>query len=206
MSLFSVKSTCVSACPNYNITITDWQLDSEMTTQKETSEMLTHMPAPAKVIFSPIACLRTFLTWVYASFSTGGNIRKRRRGKLIFLGKGNCLGCGCLSCDTALHRFALWCTGIGINSPWVLCSDSPTLSPSHGCCSKLKLITRCSVSQWVVRLCEQTLWIWKLVTAVLSSDFARTLTNKGLDCVGRWEVMLPGDERREFKGTLVLVH
>lgn len=32
--------------------------------------------------------------------------------------------------------------------------------------------------------------------------FAGTLTNKGWDCVGRWEVMLPGDECRGCKYTL----
>lgn len=74
--------------------------------------------------------------------------------------------------------------------------------PSRRCCSKLKLIVRCSVTQWVDRSCEQILWIWKLVTDVLSSDFARTLTNKGQDCVGRWEVMFPGDRHKGFKCTL----
>lgn len=39
--------------------------------------------------------------------------------------------------------------------------------PRRGCCSKLKLIVRCSVYQWVDSSCEQILWIWKLVTAVL---------------------------------------
>lgn len=50
------------------------------------------MPVHAEVIFSnSLPATNSFLMCVYASFPTGGNIRKHPRGKSVFLRKGSSL-------------------------------------------------------------------------------------------------------------------